>query len=217
MVRIKLAIVLVGIFLVVHGYQEYTLASRATELPVKLDVAAAEGGSRVENPHVTLGDHVRLYGDAIYHFSRKKGDSSGPGPQTRVTKVYYPVVSPSHPYFQELARLEAKHGGTIPPGTKRPAIRSFAVMVKTGGFGQVGDIPQRAQLSPGLTGLAINLVESLPEADRRMVRESFSEVDFDKLIIVEEGRKPGTVAGSTGIAGAGFLLALLGIAWLTRS
>ena len=218
MIRLKLVAIIGGLLLSYHGYQELTLAKLSTAEPAKVDVAAVERGDKVTNPHVLLGEHLRLYGDAIYSYSRKKHESGPPNVTTRVTTVYYPVISHQHPFLKQIEEMRAKYPDLkkLPPGVKPPSLDTVSVIVKTKRFATVGSIPSKFEVSKDLTGLAVNLIESLKEKERQLIRSTFPKVDFDTLLIVEEDRHPKTTAYGMGVMAAGILLSLIALIWLIK-
>lgn len=218
MVRIKILVVVGGLALAYHGYEEYTLAKVATPDPVKVDVAAIERGDKQTNAHVRLGDHLRLYGDAIYSYSRKKHETGPPTNATRVSTVYYPVISHQHPFLKRIEELREQSPDLkkLPPGVQKPVLDTVAVIVKTKRFDTVGSIPDKFEASKDLTGLAVNLIESLKEKEKALIRSTFPKVNFDTLMIIEEGRKPSSQSYGLTVMPAGIFIALLGVAWMIK-
>ena len=97
----------------------------------------------------------------------------------------------------------------------------FAVIVKTERFKKFGDIPDVPQRHEGqLEGLVINTLRPLGYKEKKLLKEEFPNMDFDKVLVVEENRKPSSWAwcatfqyGGMALIGAGLLL---GIVFIVR-
>ena len=98
----------------------------------------------------------------------------------------------------------------------RPVVKDFAVLLKSEAYDTVKDIPDGRECYKSVSGLVINRIESLGDDEKRLIRGKFPEIDFDKILIVERGRKPSSVALSIGIIAGGALLVLLPVAFFVR-
>ena len=192
MIRLHLAMFVIGIALIFHGYEEMQLSRRATAEPEKVDLAGIEAGKRPENIHLTLGEHYRLYPAAIYTYSRDKGDSSRPGPGTSVNHVFYPVISTDHPFLKAMEEMALKYGkvADAPKDVPRPKLDSFAVIVKTDRLKTVGSIPNDWKKEGAITGLVVNQADPLKDSEIALIRHSFPRFDAAHVLVLEEGRKP---------------------------
>ncbi len=67
-----------------------------------------------------------------------------------------------------------------------------------------------------LPGMVINRIASLGSEEKKFLHESYPGVDFDKCLIIEEGRKPSSADAITAYNGGGVLLLLGGIGLIVK-
>jgi len=215
--------VLLGIGAASYGWREWSASRDAAAEPVEVDLASLENGASPPNPHVRIGALVACYYSTVgeYKTDRRRGKRRADA-NTRLTHCFYPIISPAHPFVQKVNELAEKHGGLdkIPEDTDLPAIDRFAVMVKTERFKKFGDIPDVPhRREEQLQGLVINTLRPLGYKEKKLLREEFPNMDFDKVLVVEENRKPSSWArcaafqyGGAALIGVGLLLGLVFIA-----
>jgi hypothetical protein len=175
----------------VYGCTEFRVGGNASAEPVLVDLAKVEADPKVDN-HLKIGTHYALYDNAVYSF-KTKGNRFQRAENVKVDYVFYPIVSASNPDMQELTRLEKQFGNidNVPDEIDLPIPEHFAVLVKTRRFSHVRDIPQdffRKEAS--IQGLVINEVSSLTSAEKNLIKDSFPQINFDKVLILEDGRRP---------------------------
>jgi hypothetical protein len=200
MFRIKLIIAVFGGILVFWGVQEFRVSQGTSAEPVAADLAALESGQEPPNPHMQLGAHLALYPAAVYEYSQSKYASGDPGPTARVNHCYYPIMS-------------------VPDAAPTAGDASFdlnriAVLVRTKRFRTIGDIPDDFRNETSITGLVVNRIQSLDKQERKLILESFPTMNLDKVLILEDARRPASLAKSGGMIGGGLLLGLIGVAWM---
>jgi hypothetical protein len=215
MFRIKIILIVIGGVLAFFGFQEFRLSSGASGEPVSADLAAAEAGTEPSSPHVVFGPHSAIYGASIYEYRQSKYSREEPGPSTKVSHAYYPVISTEHPFNVAWDALAEKYGSfdEVPETETFPDLTTFAVLVKTKRFDTVGSIPDGISDEPSIQGLLINRVSGLDKEEEKLIKQSFPQVDVDSLLILEEGRKPSGYLKSFGMIFGGAVLALLGVGW----
>ena len=199
------------------GFEEFKVSQGTTAEAEEIDLAALEGGEiSLENPHVRLGDHVVSYWDCIYQYSQKKGVSGEPGPETMVNYVYYPVLSMTNPYLAEVEAFQKKFAESERPPTDAdvPKITRLAMLAKTKEFSTIGEIPEGMARMSGTEGLVVNRIESLSSDEVNLLQQGFAGFDPDKVLLLEVGRKPASMAKSFGMMAGGGVIALLGLGWL---
>jgi hypothetical protein len=140
-----------------------------------------------------------------------------------MTHCFYPIISTAHPSLQQLKEIADKYGGfdKIPDDVELPAIEHFAVIVKTERFKNAGEIPAVPQRrEERVQGLVINTLRPLGYKEKNLLKEEFPSMDFDKVQVVEEGRKPSSwtwcatfLYGGAGLIGLGLLL---GVVFMVR-
>ncbi len=201
MFRIKIAMVVGGAVLAFFGFQEFRVSSGTSSEPLAVNLAQLEAGDVPSNPHLAIGSHYALYGGCIYEFEQSKYGSGQPSPSSKVTMCYYPIVSQEHPLIQAIADESEDFD-----------FKNLAVVVKTKRYKTFGALPDDliAQES-SVQGLLINRIDSLDAEEKKLLRESFPSVDVDKVMILQEGRKPSSIFLSLGMMLGGMVLSLLGI------
>ena len=212
--------VLFGVGAASHGWMEWAASRDAAAEPVEVDLARLENGASPPNPHVRIGPHVACYYCTIGEFKtdkrrgRRKADAA-----TRLTHCFYPILSTAHPFVQKINDLAEKHGGLdkIPEDEELPAIDQFAVIVKTERFKKFSDIPDVPQRrEEQVQGLVINTIRPLGAKEKNLLKEEFPNMDFGKVLVVEEARRPSSWAwcatflyGGVALIGVGLLLGVL--------
>jgi len=193
-----------GFVLAGWGNEEGKLAAKATADPVAADLAKLEAGEQPTSIHLTLGEHYAYYGDrVVISYMENKNSNTVVGPETNVSYAFYPIVSKGNPDLKDLDALKAKHGN-LPniPEEEVPLPTHFAVLVKTTRFKKIRDCPSDAiKQEPSIQGLVINEVSSLGADEKNLILQDFPTIDFKKVLILEQGRKP----MSSGSASAAFV------------
>jgi len=212
--RLKLALVVIGGVMVFFGVQEMRVSSGTTADPAEVDLAELERERTLENNHIKVGDHVALYSVSLYQYEATEFATGEPGPGTKVTHCYYPIISLEHPFIAGLARLDAEYGGleNVPDSVRGPDITDFALLVKSKRFKTVGSIPDEFKDESSVQGLVINRIASLDSEEKKLIKDSFPAVDLDNVLILQEGRKPASAAKWMGLTFGGGLLAMIGVA-----
>lgn len=200
MLRIKLAAIVGGLVLAFFGVQEFRVSQGTSQKATAVDLAKVEAGESPTNHHVEIGNHFAVYGGSVYQYSQSKHDHSAPGPATKVSYCFYPIISAEHPFLTALAREE-----------ENPEFGTIAVIVKSHRFKTIGAIPDGIVEETAVKGLVINRIESLDKEERKLLLENFPQVDLDKVLIVQDGRQPASLVKSAGMIGAGGLISLIGV------
>jgi len=195
-----LVLFVVGGAISYFGVREYRVSNDAAPHPVEVDLAELEAGRPPGDNHIRIGRHVAAYPATVYAYeisrfaSRRK-----PGPDTRVSHCFYPIVSAASAETPEkdLALEDLD--------------RSFAVLVKTRRFRTKASIPQQVSFNSSVRGLLINRIESLGEREERLIRMNFPQVDMEKVLILEEDRRPASALKWLGMVLGGPAMVLLGV------
>jgi hypothetical protein len=206
MFRLKIAAIIGGLVLAYFGVQEYRVSMGTSAEPMAVDLAALEGGETPDNNHILIGQHVADYDGCVYEYEEGSG---------RVTHMYYPIISDSNSFFDELNALYEKYDNPDDiPEQEHPGIHEFRVLVKTKRYKTENSIPAGLGAEDSVQGLVINLIDSMDKEEERMIQSEFPKVNMDELLIVEDGRKPTSMFASLGMVGGGGLLSFLGLAWM---
>jgi hypothetical protein len=188
----------VGVFLGIFGavatwggWSERKLGANSTPAPISVDLAKLETGERPGNNHLKIGRHYAYYRDMVYSYQQTKGV-----PETASTPVnhaYYAIISPEHPDAKELDEVIKEHGKLKDvPDEKLPKMNHFVMLVKTKRFKTEGDVEKQPSVVvlDGVQGLVINEVEPLKDDEKELIHQRYPSLDFNKVLILEENRKP---------------------------
>lgn len=200
MFRIKLIVAVLGGIIVFWGVQEFRVSQGTSAEPVAADLAALESGREPPNAHLQLGPHLALYPALVYEVTQSKYATGDPGPTAKVNHCYYPIISLNHP----VVRSEDPNA----------QLDKFAVLVRSKRFNTIADIPEESRQEASISGLVVNRIQSLDKEERKLILESFPSLDLDKVLLLEDGRRPASLAKSGGMIGGGLLLGLIGVAWM---
>ncbi len=211
MFRLKIAAIIVGGIVGYLGFQEYKVSGGTTPEPQKVDLARLEAGEQVENNHILVGEHAAVYGATVYAY---KDDSLNA--RTPLEYVYYPIFSPEVPSIVIYGELKEQYGSwdNIPDG-ERPLIGNFAVLVKTRRFKTFGAIPNDLiRKESSVKGLVINRIKKLGAEESRLLKQSFPMINIEKVLILDQDRRPASFLRSWGFMILGAILILGGLASL---
>jgi len=199
-----LIMIVIGGCVIFAGVQEYRVGKDSSADPVDVPLADLEGGKALPDNHIRIGEHHRIYATSVYEYEYEDDDAREK-PSSKVKWTYYPEDK-----YDSLKK--------VPRGAKWPALKSFAVLVKTERFATIGDIPRKRKFIKSVQGLVINRIETLGDDEKRLIRSEFPKIDFDKIFVLEQDRKPETAATSIGMMVAGGAVAVipLGVLVLLR-
>jgi len=212
MFRLKILAVVGGAMLAFFGIQEFRVSQGTSVEPIEVELVDIETGKASENNHVRLGEHFAIYPGSVYQYRQGKYETGEPKPSASVDYTYYPVISADHRFFEELGQLAEKYGTLdAVPDAEWPEIGSFSVLVKTKRFKTIRSIPESMNSEESVQGLVVNLIGGLDSKEESLLRESFPTIDVNEILIIEDGRKPASLAKSLGMAGGGIAITLLGV------
>ena len=214
--RLRLCAVLIGVggVLIFKGFQEFKVGRGTTAEPESIELLALEENPAVSNNHLKVGKHLALFSYGVFEYKQRSGGGE-PDDATKVNHVYYPIISDSHPYLDQLARAAEEHGGLDKvPEAEWPVPQQLAVLVKSKKYKTIGDIPQAWEEVAEIQGLAVQDIEPLESDEQRLILENFPGVDLQRTIVLEEGRKPASGLQSVGMMAGGGAIAVFGVVWL---
>ncbi len=192
MERILIIVVIAGAVLVFFGVQETIVSAGTTQKPQPVELADLENNAKVTNNNAALNDFWALYPNAIYQYTKSKYSNDEPTDATSIDFSYFPIISDEHPYFDRLNEVAEKYGAVEEiPDEEWPEVGDFSVLVKSKRFATVGDIPYDHEfVTDGISGLFINRIKTLSGEEKKLLLESFPSLSVDKVLILEEGRRP---------------------------
>lgn len=168
-------VLIAGIGLVILGVKECRLASSAKDDPQAITCAQLAEKGPGENVHIVMSDFLLL--EQSYVYAERLGTW---------TEVWIPAVPFGGAYHTE-ARTRIERDGdnaTMPPVT------DLRVLVKLTDAKNEAGVSKAGQ-EETLQGMVINDVDSLDSEERKLLKESYPGIDFDKCWILETGREPG--------------------------
>jgi len=212
MFRLKIVIIVVGAFLAFDGFKEWKVSRGTSTKPDAVELSELEKSPDISNNHLKVGDHIAIYSDCVYQYEVKDGETGEPTSEAKVYHTYYPIISHDHPHIREIDDMVEKYGDVDKiPDAEWPELEKFTVLVKTGKFKTLGDIPDEWKNFESLQGLVINRIHSLSGEEKDLVQSSFPTLDLEKLLIIEEGRVPSSGLKSGILMGGGAILILVGL------
>jgi hypothetical protein len=194
--RLWLGVGIVGIGLGAYGFQELRLTRVAQAEPQTLSCKELASQGPGSNAHVRMTDFLAAPGSFVYE--ERKGTW---------TAAWIPIVPLDSDYARELAATQERDATA-----KLPLPKDIRIVAKLPKARNQADVVRMAE-GDTLTGLVVNEISRLDGETRKLLKESYPEVDFERCWILEEGRTPASTLGALALMGAG--LGLLGLAvWL---
>jgi hypothetical protein len=181
--RLILAALIGGGVLMYFAYQEWRVGSGAASAPEDIKLADLIARGPTGNPYVRVSDF-----DTGNNFVYQEGNAGGSW-----ETVWVPAAA-------------------IAPGaaTDQPEadIKNPQVIIKSKHVHSESELAPLLQ-RPTLDGLVTNRIESLGSEEKKQLTSQYPGVDFDKCLILDEGRKPSGLT-SVALMGGGGLILFLG-------
>ncbi len=208
--KVGLISIFLGGCLIWYGVLEYQVGSEASADPVDVELADLEAGKPLPDNHIQIGLHHCMYHLSVYDYDYD-GDDDTMRSSSPLNWVWSPVISDKHPYVPKMQALIKRYGGLkkIPRNADWPSLKDFVVLLKSKAYDTVGDVPRGRKKYKSVSGLVMNRIESIGDEEKNLIRSQFPKIDFDKILVVEHGRKPSSVAASISFMSAGGLMALI--------
>jgi len=184
----KLIFLVGGGVLCYLGYQEWSLAATANATPEEITLKKLIERGPDGNPNVIITDFV--LGNNFVTSSRRG----------RWTKVWVPVVP-----REDIEELKGE-------GVKVESIRAILCSTKV----RTAEEIQTRLNQPKVPGMVINKIASLGSKEKELLKTSYTNVDFDRCLIIEEGREPADVMKLSLYFGGGAACILVGAFLLLR-
>lgn len=195
MVRGGIVLLIAAVALGVYAGREMAVSSGTQSEPLAVDLAKLEAGETPASNYVRVGEHWALYPISVYGYRKGKYDTNKqPTSTTSITHCYYPLISKSHSFAAVIPKvIQGNFDGPAPD------FSTFRVLVKTERFGTLGSIPKNPALRNSVDGLFINRISSLDKEEAKLLKQEFPRLDLDKVLILEEDRKPTSMAAGMGM------------------
>ena len=181
--RLGIAGLVLGGMLLFGGFQEWRLGAAASTTPDDLTLEALIARGPDGNPNVRVSDF--MLGDNYVYFT----DDSG----FRWDNVLIPAVPKSM-------------------GEQSAHVLNPQVIVKTAHVASEDDLDTLRSRTK-MQGLVINRIEELGSDEKDLLRKDYPGLDFNKCLILEEGRQPSEFTKVFLMSGGGMAL-LFGGGWL---
>lgn len=188
MFRLKIGLLIGGALLAFFGARDLWLNMFASSEPVQVDLAALEAGQQLTDNNVKIGRHVAAFPDLVYEAREKSG---GGGGDLDVNYTIYPIVS--------LSKEDQKRENGVKPDFA--PLKTPRVLVKSYKYRKESELPSEAVTRDSMQGMVINSVESLDNEAKQLINQAYPGVNFDQVVIVEEGRKPTIIKGALMLLG----------------
>lgn len=189
--RISIALVVIGIVAVVYGIKEKMLADASSDKPEVISLKKLIERGPDGNANVIVTD-FQLCSNFVKAFKTVAGQAT----DDPWTKVWVPAI----PRIGILGFIKDVPGNQI-----------HAIIYSTH-VGNQDDLHRVLSVSQ-LHGMVVNRITSLSSKEKEILQNRYTGIDFDRCIIIEEGRTPlNADVLSLAIGGGGMLF--LGGAWM---
>jgi hypothetical protein len=196
----------IGAALLTWGVKEVRLAAAAAASPQRLTCRELAEAGPGANAHVILTDFVVATNGAYYKSNKDQADW---------TTIWLPLL----PRGGASAAAAAKPsiGVTLAsqistrPGSGAAANGGIQILLKSNHIHNQGELtPLYYQRE--LEGMVVNCVDSVASKEMDVLRIQYPNTDFSKCWILEEGRKPATLAMRIGLLSGGAVCMLFALA-----
>ncbi|MBT3200411.1 MAG: hypothetical protein HN350_10890 [Phycisphaerales bacterium] len=210
--RVVIGMMIGGGFLCFFGYREYKVSAGTSSVPAQVSLLDIEEGNIPENNYLRVGPHYRWYDACVYEYEIKKG-GRGVTDDARVNHFYYPVYAVDGQFGLKVKKLLKKYGGydRIPdnlPDDELVPIETMMMIVKTSKYKKVGKLPEGLAEEEWIEGLVVNSINTMDDEEKKLLESEFGPLDFDKILILEQGREPTSMGAAVGMMGGGVFLIL---------
>ena len=143
-----------------------------------------------------IGPHAACYYATVFSYTKSRRFRTKLDENTRLSECFYPIVSAANPAVKKIEELIKTHGSfeKLPDSVEIEPPKQFSVVVKTKRFKTFKDIPDTGiEMTPQVQGLILNLSKPLSSQEEKLLKESFPETDFKKVLVLEDGRTPSSL------------------------
>lgn len=197
--RFKIWILVAGVAVGWLGWKEYRLSCEVKKDPQTITCANLAKNGYGRNAHVRVTDFLLATTDFVYKEKRSSKEWS---------KVWLPVL----PIDGEYARMVA----ALPEDAEEiPSAKSFGVILQSEHVASLDGLSVFDE-APVLLGVVINEVDSLDRKTKKLLAESYPNVDLDECWILEHNRKVSGVGRGAGFLGLGVVLVALAVFLFVR-
>lgn len=199
MFRILIAMIIGGGFMVYFGFQEMSLASKTESTPQVISCQDLSEAGPGDNANVEMSEFMLCTMSFVYEAI---GSSD-----TAYKTVWVPAVPLNGEYHQQLLSMLDDEGNLV---GEPPMPKDLGVLVKTSKASNENALYDLADQET-LSGLVINEIASLGSEEKKILKDSYPGVNFDKVWILEHGRQPAGAGKTYGLMGGGLLLIVIGL------
>lgn len=210
MSRFGLVLAVIGVVVAYIGFEESRLAAVADVEPLEVTCLQLETEGYGDNAHVVIRDFV----PSLHGFVYETSDNAD-----RWDRVWLPLLSSESEYLQRLQELADTYGVFDVPKEEFERLSEaaeFRVLLKSTALRSEAAVDQFGGPGETVRGLIVNAVESLGSDERRLLTESYPNVDIDQVFIVEHNRSPRAQTDIMYFWAGSALLLFLGIGMIVR-
>ena len=183
MARLGIGALIAAAVLGYMTYTEGTLAMQSSAQPETITLKQLIARGANGNAHIVLTD-FELCDNLVNQFNENN--------KAVWTHVWIPVVPKDE--------VDPKHKGPLTPNNVKALLFSTSI---------TNEPEMEAKLNqPRVQGMVTNRITSLDPKIRNLLKQSYPGTDFDKCLIIQEGRAPFGF-GLVALTGGGAVLALL--------
>lgn len=177
------------------GIQGKRLADASSQQPETISLKQLVARGPDGNPNIVLTD-FELCNNFVYAAKSVGGLKELGG----WTKVWVPIVPRGD-------NLNPPLGAVAPAGNVQALIYSSHV-------GSQAELPKLAVAQ--LRGMVTNRIESLGVKEKQRLQEAYPGINFDRCLIIDEGREPLSAGRTSLLIGGGGLLAMAGVVLIAK-
>ena len=105
MIRLKLAVIVIGGVMAFFGFQEYRVSSGAGDRPLDVELEEISAGSDMDNPYIKIGKHVCVNEEAVSQYEQDASGNSNAS--SKVDFTYIPLIPVDHPLYVAVKKFES--------------------------------------------------------------------------------------------------------------
>ena len=203
---------LLGLGIFGNALNDFRVAVESFGGPLEVKLHDIENGLIPTSKHIRLDEHYRLYASGVYRYSLER-NLEAPDLGRPLEYAYYRVYSLQSPFGQGVTALRERYGGyeklTHELSVEEwPPTEGVGVIIKTTKYYWEEQFPGGLERALGISGIVINKRSPVRSKEKVMLQKNFGKIDFDKVLVLEEGGKPVSLAESMPMMALGAVLFL---------
>lgn len=180
-----------GLFATGFGAVELRHALANSGEPVAIELAELEVGVAPAQPFVRIGAHLALYPHLAFETRQRRGGNTGP--DGKITKSCYPIVSAGHAYLQAWERVSERYPTEDIPDAEVPKLAGVRVFVFDTRWTERTQLPTAFTRGDMIEGILTPVPDLRPDERELLTLAADGPVDSTTYLL-EAGRRPRSVA-----------------------